>query len=217
MSDDLFNHEQPEDEKHRRRGPLGWSRRTKIISAVIGAILAGSTAYAVTNWTVGLATGSSGQAQSASVANLTVVALASPSPTNVLFPGSTGDVVAKITNPNGFPVTITGVNLPTNTTYAGGFVDSGLATAQSGCTSTSSLVSWSYATATTGSAHTLTTPITLAANSNQTITFTNDATMASTAPAACENTYFSMPSLTGVAATGGSATATSFITDSWTS
>jgi hypothetical protein len=47
---------------------------------------------------------------------------------------------------------------------------------------------------------------------------TNDASMASTAPAACENTYFSMPSLTGVAATGGAATATtSPETDSWTS
>lgn len=50
------------------------------------------------------------------------------------------------------------------------------------------------------------------------VTLTNDATMASTAPAACENTYFSLPSFTGISATGGSATATtSPATDSWTS
>jgi len=51
-----------------------------------------------------------------------------------------------------------------------------------------------------------------------TVTFTNDASMTANAPAACENTYFSLPSLTGVVATGGAATATtSPATDAWTS
>jgi hypothetical protein len=51
-----------------------------------------------------------------------------------------------------------------------------------------------------------------------TVTLTNDASMTTAAPAACENTYFSMPSLTGLTATGGAATATtSPVTDSWTS
>jgi hypothetical protein len=69
-----------------------------------------------------------------------------------------------------------------------------------------------------GSAHALTTPLTVAANGNLSVTLTGDATMASTAPAACANSYFSMPSLTGVAASGGAATAsTSPATDSWTS
>jgi hypothetical protein len=50
------------------------------------------------------------------------------------------------------------------------------------------------------------------------VTFTNDASMTAAAPAACANTYFSMPSLTGVTATGGSATSTTTpATDSWTS
>jgi hypothetical protein len=50
------------------------------------------------------------------------------------------------------------------------------------------------------------------------VTFTNDASMTSAAPAACASTYFSMPSLAGVTATGGAATATSSpATDSWTS
>jgi hypothetical protein len=42
--------------------------------------------------------------------------------------------------------------------------------------------------------------------------------MTSTSPAACAATYFSLPSLTGVTATGGAATSTtSPATDSWTS
>ena len=50
------------------------------------------------------------------------------------------------------------------------------------------------------------------------VTFTNDAAMTVNAPAACVNTYFSMPALTGVTATGGAGTATtSPATDSWTS
>jgi hypothetical protein len=50
------------------------------------------------------------------------------------------------------------------------------------------------------------------------VTFTNDASMGAASPAACESTFFSMPSLTGVTATGGAATATtSPATDAWTS
>ena len=190
----------------------------KIASGITGMALVGGAAYGVTNWVVGLAAGSSGEAQSATVTNLTITAVASPSATNLLFPGGTGDVVATITNPNAFPVTVTGVNLPANTTYAGGFTTSALSTAQTGCSSTTSDVLWNFATGTSGSAHTLTSPLTVAANGTLTVTLTNDASMTTSAPAACEATYFSMPSLTGVAATGGAATATpSPATDSWTS
>lgn len=190
----------------------------KIVSAIAGTALVGGAAYGVTNWVVGLAAGSSGEAQSATVTNLTITAVATPSATNLLFPGGTGDVVATITNPNAFPVTVTGVNLPTNTTYAGGFTASSLSTAQTGCTSTTSDVLWNFASTTSGSAHTLTSPFTVAANGTLTVTLTGDASMTSAAPAACENTFFSMPSLTGVAATGGAATATTGpATDSWTS
>ena len=42
--------------------------------------------------------------------------------------------------------------------------------------------------------------------------------MALTSPAACEATFFSMPSMTGIAASGGAATATvTPVTDAWTS
>lgn len=178
---------------------------------------------AATNWVVGLGSGSSGEGQSATVTNITVSAIASPAATNVLYPGGNGDVVVSISNPNPFPVTITAVQLPTNTTYATGYTTSALTTTQTGCLSTTpSDVIWDYSTATSGSSHTLTTPLTVAAsgqpNNPLTVTFTNDASMTSAAPAACENTYFQMPSLTGVTATGGAATATtSPATDSWTS
>ena len=71
------------------------SRRMKIVSAVIGVLLAGVGAYAATNWVVGLNAGSSGEGQSATISNLTVTAVASPAATNLLYPGGTGDVVVR--------------------------------------------------------------------------------------------------------------------------
>ena len=200
-----------------------WSRRAKFLSAFLGALLAGGSAFAATNWIVGLNSGSSGEGQSGTVANLTITAIATPSATNLLYPGGSGDVVLTISNPNPYPVTITAVQLPTNTTYATGYTTSGLSTTQTGClASTPSDVIWNYSTGSSGSSHTLTTPVTVAAsggsNNPLTVTLTNDASMTAGSPAACENTYFSMPSLTGVTATGGAATATtSPATDSWTS
>jgi hypothetical protein len=83
-------------------------------------------------------------------------------------------------------------------------------------------VTWNFSTATSGSSHTLTTPVTVGAsgqaNNPLAVTLTNDASMGATAPAACASTYFSMPSLIGVTATGGTATSTTTpATDSWTS
>ncbi len=199
------------------------SRRAKAISGVLGVVAAGAAAFAATNWVVGLNGGSSGEGQSASVSNLTISAVASPAATNLLYPGGTGDVVATISNPNPFPVTITAINLPTNATYATGYTTSALTTTQTGClAATPSDVIWNYSTGTSGSSHTLTTALTVAAsgqaNNPLTVTLTNDASMTTAAPAACENTYFSMPSLTGVTASGGAGTATtSPATDSWTS
>jgi hypothetical protein len=185
--------------------------------------LAGGTAYAATNWIVGLNGSSSGAAQSATVSNLTIAAVATPSAANVLYPGGSGDVVLTITNPNPYPVTITAVNLPTSTTYATGYTTSALTTTQTGCLATTpSDVIWGYSTTTSGSTHALTTALTVGAsgqpNNPLTVTLNNDASMTNAAPAACESTYFSMPALTGVTATGGSATATtSPATDGWTS
>jgi hypothetical protein len=195
-----------------------WTRRSTIVAAVVGALLAGGGAFAASSWVVSLNSGSSGESQSASVQNLTISAVATPSASNLLYPGGTGDVVATITNPNPFPVTLTAVQLPVNTSYAAGFTTSALSSAQTGCSSTTSDVTWNFATGTSGSSHALTSALTVAASGSLTVTLTNDASMTASAPAACEATYFSMPSLTGVTATGGAATpTTSPATDSWTS
>lgn len=223
MSGRIGQHVPNRQGRHRGAHGLGtWSVTRKIISATIGVLLVGTASYAATSWLVGLAAGSNAEGRSSSVANITIAATASPSPTNLLYPGATGDVVAVITNSNPFPVTITAVNLPTSTTYGAGYSNSSLTTAVSGCdattASTGSAVGWSFATSTSGSTHTLTTPLTVAASGSLTVTFTNDASMGSGSPAACEDRYFSMPSLTGVAASGGQATATtSPATDAWTS
>ena len=206
----------------RKHAPEARSRRRRLIFAVVGATAAASVAYAASSWVVGLAGGSSGEAQSASVLNLTISAVASPSATNLLYPGGNGDVVVSISNPNPFPVTITAVNLPTNVTYATGYTTSALSVTQTGCSNTTSDVIWNYSTGSSGSSHTLTTPLVVAAsgqsNNPLAVTMTNDASMTAAAPAACENTYFSMPALTAISATGGSGSATtSPASDSWTS
>jgi hypothetical protein len=198
-----------------------WSRKRKIVSAVCGSLLAASAAYAATNWVVGLNSGSSGYAQSSAISNLTITATSGG--TNLLYPGGTGDVTVSISNPNPFPVTITALQLPTNATYATGYTTSALTTTQTGCIATTpSDVIWNFSSGTSGSSHTLTSAVTVAAsgqaNNPLVVTFTNDASMTAASPAACASTYFSMPSLTGITATGGAATATtSPATDSWTS
>jgi len=199
-----------------------WSRRMKVVSAVCGCLLVAGGAYAATNWVVGLNAGSSGEGQSATISNLSISAVASPAAGNLLFPGGSGDVVVTIANTNSFPVTITALNLPANTVQAGGFTSNTLGTAQTGCSTTTSAVTWNFATGTSGTSHTLTTQLTVgasgAANNPLVVTLTNDALMATTSPAACANSFFSMPSLTGITATGGAATSTtSPATDAWTS
>jgi len=180
-------------------------------------------AYAATNWVVGLNSGSSGEGQSATISNISISAVASPAASNLLYPGGTGDVVVTIASTNPYPVTITAVQLPTNTTYANGYTTSALTTTQAGClAATPSYVIWNYSTATSGSTHTLTTPLTVGAsgqaNNPLVVTLTNDASMTTSSPVACANTYFSLPSLTGITATGGSGTSTtSPATDAWTS
>ncbi len=218
MSNGVFaKRERPYKQRNERHTRF-WTRRSTIVAAVVGALMAGGGAFAASSWVVGLGAGSSGEGQAASVQNLTITAVATPPASNLLYPGGTGDVVATITNPNPYPVTITAVQLPVNTSYASGYTTSAFSTAQTGCSSTTSDVTWNFATGTSGSSHTLTTALTVAASGTLTVTLTNDATMTASAPAACEATYFSMPSLTGVTATGGAATpTTSPATDSWTS
>lgn len=201
------------------------SRATKVAAAVLGVAVAGGVAYGATFWLVGLNSGSSGQARSGSVSNLTITAIATPTPTNYLYPHGAGDVIVKITNPNHFPVTITKVKLPKSTVYAVGYTTSSLTSAKTGCgaTATGSDVTWHYSSATTGSSHTLNTALTVAATGQSgdplTVTLTDDGDMGTTASTACEGIYFKLPALVGVTAYGGGAVtpASSPATDKWTS
>jgi hypothetical protein len=195
----------------------------KAASITLGMVLAGVAAAAVTNWVVGLTNNSSAEAQSATISKVTISAVSSPAAGDLLDPGDSGDVVVSISNANPFPVTITAVQLPTNTTYATGYTSNALTTTQAGCLATTpSDVTWNYSTATSGSSHTLTMPLTVAAsgkaNNPLIVTLSDDALMGSSAPLACAGTFFSMPALIGITATGGSGTATtSPATDGWTS
>jgi hypothetical protein len=193
-------------------------------SITVGMVLAGVAAYAATNWVVGLTSNSSGSAQSATISKVTISAVSNPAAGDLLDPGDSGDVVVSITNANPFPVTITAVQLPTSTIFATGFTSSALTTTQTGClASTPSDVTWNFSTATSGSSHTLTSPLTVAAsgkaNNPLTVTLSDDAFMGAAAPLACANTFFSMPALTGITATGGGTgtATTSPATDGWTS
>jgi len=209
-------------DRHSRNAPPR-SRKRKILVGLLGSLLVTTTAYAATNWVVGLAAGSSGEGQSAAITNLTITAVAAPAATNLLYPGGSGDVVISISNPNPYPVTITAMQLPTNVTYAAAYTTSALSTPVAGCAAaTPSGVTWNFATGASGTSHTLTTPLTVGAsgqaNNPLAVTLTNDASMAATAPLACAAVFFSMPSFTGVTATGGAATSTtSPATDAWTS
>lgn len=191
-------------------------RRAKAIvalAAAAGFLMATDVALA-SNWTVGLANGSSGEGQSGTVSNLTITASTAASPTNLLFPGNQGDVVVTINNPNNYPVQLTALQLPSNATGAAGYSNSNLQATylEASCTGVTSGVTWTDSTVTPGASQTLSTPLVVgasgSANDPLVVTLTNYATMASTSPSACEGSWFSMPSLSGVTASVSNATPT---------
>lgn len=191
-----------------------------MISAIICACLASGVSYAATSWTLGPSGRSTAASPSAPITNLTVRAVIAPPAfrADLLYPGASGTVMATISNPNAFPVTITALELPSNTSYAAGYTDSALTTPRVDCTaSTPSGVTWGHATSTTGSVHTLAAPITVTARSAVTVTLIDGASMALAAPPACANTYFLMPPLAGFVASAGPAAHVSVVTtDGWT-
>lgn len=211
------------DEPGRARCGLRTTLRTRVIAASLGVTVAGAGAYAASNWVVGVASASSGQARSASNANLIISATAAPAPNNLLYPGAAGDAVVTIVNPNPYPVTITAVQLPADTSDATGYTTSALTTPVPGClASTPSMVAWNFASPVSGSSHALATPLTVGASGSPddplSVILTDDAIMGTSAPLACADTYLSMPSLAGVTASGGSAIATtSPAIDDWSS
>lgn len=134
-----------------------------LLAALVGVLLAGGASYA-TSWISGHTGRAAVAPLPAPVTNLTLRAVAAPTPfpASLLYPGASGDVSATITNPNPFPVTITAVNLASDTTYAAGYTDPSLDTPRLDCSgATPSGVTWAHATSTTGSTHSLASPITV--------------------------------------------------------
>jgi hypothetical protein len=81
------------------------SKKLSVGALFAGAMLAGSIAFAA--WT---ASGSgSGYAEATSAQALTTVDV-SASTVATLYPGATGDVLLRISNPNPYPVTVTDVD-----------------------------------------------------------------------------------------------------------
>ena len=200
----------------RRRASRHHRTRTHtavVIGATVASLAIAAAAFAY--WTT-TGTGT-GEGEAATVTNLSVTAISSPSPVNELYPGSSGDVVMQISNPNVFPVTITGVSLPSATTYAAGYSDNVLTNSISGCTAsgaTASFVAWNYSS--NSNPHVLTTSLTVGPSATLTVTMTDDAFMGTSSPPACEGAYFQMPSLTALtAASSNSSSTSSPATDSW--
>lgn len=79
--------------------------RLTVALALVAAVIAGGVTFG--SWAVGSDPGN-GYAKAKSSANLTL-SDSSASTTAQLFPGGTGDVVVKVTNPNPFAVTVTSV------------------------------------------------------------------------------------------------------------
>jgi hypothetical protein len=111
---------------------------------------------------------------------------ASASTTATLYPGSTGDVVLKVSNPNAFPVRVTGVSL--NGTNANIAADAG----HSGCTTTG--VSFTSATGLT-----VDVPAKVGAtNGSVEATLSGAAAMSNASVDACQGATFTIPvTLTG--------------------
>jgi hypothetical protein len=191
--------------KHSASQPVARRRARKVAAATVGMVLAGGSAFAVSNWAVGFNASATGEGQSATITPLAITAVAAPSAGNLLYPGASGDVTITINNPNAFPVTVTALTVPAATVYAAGYSNSALTSAVGTCTSSTSLVGWNWG----ASSHTLSSPVTVAGNNgNLVVTLTNAASMGGLSPATCASSYFQMPAFTAVAASGGAATAT---------
>ena len=202
-----------------------WSKTTKALSALLGAMLAGGTAYAATNWAVGLTAASSANAQGAGIANLVISKIATgPTEANLLYPSATsaspgsGDVTFTLNNPNPYAVSVTGVTLTaepiTGATAndAQAYTTNSLGTAIPGCsTNTStpnvaSTVTWTGASTSTVQPELFTSgtrggqtqvgAFAIAANATITVTLTADAAMDTAAPIACAGSG-SGPTYTG--------------------
>ena len=156
------------------------SRGKRVALAVIGVIALVGGGAAIAAWLAG-GTGS-GAARATSALDLVVT---SGTTTGQLFPGGAGDVVVSIQNPNGYPVSVTGVS------------STGSITDSSGPAACDAATGVSYVDAEAENDL----PTTINANSTKTVTFTNAASMTNASDTTCQGATFTIPiTVTGASA-----------------
>ena len=144
--------------------------RLAVALALIAVLIAGGVTLG--SWAVGSAPGN-GYAKATSGSNLTL-SDASASTTAQLYPGGSGDVVVKVTNPNPFAVTI-------------GSVDG------TGAAITSDKGATCDASTGVAFANQDTLSVLVGAGQTRTFVLTGAASMDNTAAQACENAVFTIP------------------------
>jgi hypothetical protein len=81
--------------------------KARLVLALSAVVILATAALTLGSWTVGSSAGN-GYAKAVTAQNVTL-SDASASTTAQLYPGGIGDLVVKVTNPNAFGVTVTGV------------------------------------------------------------------------------------------------------------
>jgi hypothetical protein len=157
------------------------TKKAAVLGATLLALVAVGLVYAA--W---ITSGSGSVYAKAGTSQALSTLDASASTTATLYPGSTGDVVLKVSNPNAFPVRVTGVSL--NGTNASIAADAG----HSGCTTTG--VSFTNATGLT-----VDVPAKAGAtNGSVEATLSGAAAMSNASVDACQGATFTIPvTLTG--------------------
>lgn len=178
----------------RRGGQTRWG--TGLSGVVVGALGIAGLAW-ISGVLPGIGLGAPGTGTRGTTVTITATHAAGM---RSVYPGESGDVAVSIVNHGNVAVRITGVVLPSNTTYAAGFANAAHTAARRGCSAASSQVIWNGATGARAMARTLAVPVILGAHQRATVTMANGAYMAPTAPAACEATSFVMPKLVGIEA-----------------
>ena len=146
-------------------------KRTAVVLA--GVTVLAAAALAAAAWVT--STSGNGYSKAATASPLTL-SDASASTTGQLYPGGSGDLKLKVSNPNSFPVRITAVSLT-----SGGTITSDT----SGCTALNDAVTFTNQTGLT---------LDLAGNASGTVfTLANAVQMGSTSANACQGAVFTIP------------------------
>jgi hypothetical protein len=147
------------------------SSRAHLVAALLAVTIVAASAVTFGSWAVGSGPGN-GYAKAVTAQNLTL-SDASASTVADLYPGGTGSVVVKVTNPNSFAVTVTGVS------------GNGTITSDKG----------SACDASTGVTFTNATGLSQAVGAGATVTFTlaGKAAMSNASDNACQGAVFTIP------------------------